>query len=191
MKRKFYSTLLLAGLSITLFAQKGERVMGVFTTGKDFSKGKLSYTTDCNSKKSKILLNDLFNKKYITIKQPDTSFNLLKKNIWGYQTCNKQVYRFLNKKELLLLNANEEILIYKHILPKAASGRTNATRYYFSLGEVAEVKSLTIRNLKATFSNNEKFKSFIDNHFKYNTDLAVYDETNQIYKINWLLKQTQ
>lgn len=191
MKRKFYSTLLLAGLSITLFAQKGERVIGVFTSGKNFSEGKLSYTMDCNSQKSKILLNDFFIKKYITVKRPDTSFTVLKNSIWGYQTCDKQVYRFLNKKELLLLNANEEILIYKHILPKTTSGRTNATRYYFSLGKKAEVQSLTINKLKAAFSNNKKFKSLIDNDFKYNTDLAAYDETNQIYKINWLLKQTQ
>jgi hypothetical protein len=59
------------------------------------------------------------------------------------------------------------------------------------MGSEAEVQSLTIKNLKAAFSKNERFKLLIDNHFKYNTDLAAFDETNQMYKINWLLKQTR
>lgn len=191
MRKRFFKTLLFVLLVINLFAQKGDRVMGVFKTRQDFSKEKLSYVIDCNSKRSKILLNDFFSKKYITVKKNDSSFHLFKDSIWGYVNCNNQVYRFLHKKELLLLNQNEEILIYHHILPKATSGRTNVTRFYFSIGKEAEVQSLTIKNLKAAFSNNEKFKSLIDNHFKYNTDLAAFDATNQMYKINWLLKQTQ
>lgn len=177
--------------ALHLFSLQDEKVIGIFKTGKDYKKGKLSFLSDCNSRKSKILLNDFFNKKYITVKQNDSSFNLFKNSIWGFQTCGKEVYRLLNKKELLLLNTNEEILIYKHILPKATSGRTNVTRYYFSIGKEAEVQSLTIKNLKAAFSSNEKFQSLIDKNFKYNTDLAAYDETNKMYKINWLLKQTQ
>lgn len=178
-------------LSITMFAQKGERIMGIFKTGEDFRKGKLSYAIACTSKKSKILLNDFFVKKYITVKQNDSSFHFFKDSIWGYEKCNKEVFRFLHKKELLLLNPSEEILIYKHILSKPTSGRTNVTRYYFSLGKLAGVQSLTFKNLKAAFSSNEKFKSLIAKNFKYNTDLAWYDDTNKMYKINLLLKQSQ
>jgi len=191
MRKRLIKTLLFVLLGINLFTQKGERVMGIFKTRQDFSGGKLSYVIDCNSKKSKILLNDLFIKKYITVKKNDSSFHLFKDSIWGYVKCNNQVYKFLHKKELLLLNQNEEILIYHHIIPKASSGRTNVTRFYFSIGKESETQSLTIKNLKAAFNNNEKFKLLIDNHFKYNTDLAAFDETNQMYKINWLLKQTQ
>ena len=188
--KAFYSIILFCFYCLPLFAQ-GERVMGVFNTGKDFSEGKLSYMIDCTSKKSKILLNDFLFKKNITVKQNDSSFRLFKDSIWGYENCNKQVYRFLHKKELLLLNKDEEILIYKHILPKATSGRTNVTRYYFSIGKEAEVQSLTIKNLKNAFDDNEKFKIAIDKNFEYSTELAAYDETSKMYKINWLLKKIQ
>ena len=191
MKNRFYNTILFGLLAFNLFAQKGERILGVFKTSKDFKEGNLSFIMDCNSKKNKILLNDLFNKKYITVKQNDSSYNLFKSSIYGYETCNKNVYRFLNKKELLLLNQDEEILIYKHILPKGTTGRTNVTRYYFSIGKETEVQSLTIKNLKNAFIINEKFINMISNNFKYNTDLAAFDEVNKIYKINSLLKQSK
>ena len=191
MIKTFNCILFLLGFTISLYAQKGERVIGIFKTGKDFSEGKISFQIDCSSKENKILLNDFFMRKYITVKQNDSSFHLLKDSIWGFKNCNHQVYRFLHKKELLFLNQNEEILIYKHIVSKPPLGRTNVTNYYFSMGKEGEVQSLTIKNLKSAFNRNEKFKSLIDNNFKYNTDLAAYDKTNKMYKINWLLKQTQ
>ena len=178
-------------LAVNLFAQKGERVIGIFKTGKDFKEGNLSYIMDCNSKKNKILLNDLFNKKYITVKQNDNSYNLFKNSIYGYESCNKDVYRFLNKKELLLLNQDEEILIYKHFVSKPPTGRTNVTNYYFSIGKEGEVKELTIKNLKNAFHSNPEFVALIDKNFKYNMDLAAFDKSNKIYRINELLKQTE
>lgn len=191
MIKKYYNTILFCLLAVNLFAQKGESVLGIYKTGKDFKTRNLSFSIDCNSKNSKILLNDFFIKKYITVKQKDSSFHLFKNEIWGYQTCSKNVYRFLGKKELLLLNKDEEILIYKRIVSKPPLGRTNVTNYYFSIGKEAEVQSLTTKNLKNAFSNNEKFQVLIDKNFKYNTDLAAFDKINKIYKINWLLKQTQ
>ena len=189
MIRRIYSMALFGLLAINLFAQKGERVTGIYKTSADFNDGKLSFAIDCNSKKNKILLNDLFNKKYITIKQNDSSYTFLKNSIYGYETCNKKVYRFLNKKELLLLNQAEEILIYKQLVSKPPTGRTNVTNYYFSIGKEGEVQKLIIKNLKTAFHNNTKFQVLIDNNFKYNMDLAAFDENNKIYKINWLLNK--
>lgn len=191
MKKIIYNMLILAFFIPHLFAQKSERVVGIFKTGKDFRDGNLSFTIDCNSKKNKILLNDFFSKKYITIKQKDSSYKLSKNSIYGYETCNKKVYRFLDKKELLLLNQGEEILIYKQLLAKPPTGRTNVTNYYFSIGKEEEVQNLTIKNLKKAFHSNTEFEVLIDKNFKYNMDLAAFDEVNKIYKVNWLLKQIQ
>ena len=190
MIKTIYYTLVFGLYTIHVFAQKSERVIGIFKTAKDFSDGKLCSSIDCNSKKNKILLNDLFNEKYIILKQNDSNYKLLKNSIYGYETCNKKVYRFLNKKELLLLNQEEKILIYKQLLAKPLTGgRTNVTNYYFSIGKEGEVQKLIIKNLKTAFHNNTKFQVLIDNNFKYNMDLAAFDENNKIYKINWLLNK--
>ena len=62
MIKMIYFSLVFTFLTMPLFAQKDERVIGIFKTGKDFSDEKLPYPIDCNSKKNRILLNDFFNK---------------------------------------------------------------------------------------------------------------------------------
>jgi hypothetical protein len=190
MKKRIFSLAVFYLLSIALHAQKSSRVKMLYKTDLEFVTGKPSFNFDCNAK-NKILLNDFFFKSYVSVRDGDSVYKYPKNRLYAYQTCTGQLFRFLNKKELLLLNKEEEILIYKHLVSKPPTGRTNVTNYYFSMGSEAEVQSLTIKNLKAAFSKNERFKLLIDNHFKYNTDLAAFDETNQMYKINWLLKQTR
>jgi len=166
--------------------------MGIFKSAGDFANGKLSFITGCNPGKNPILLNELFNKRYITIRQNDTCFKLLKKRLYGYQTCNGKVYRFFNKKELLLLNPGEEILIYKLALSKPLTGgTTDITDYYFSVDNNGEVYLLTIKNLKQAFNGNLQFQALVSKNFKYNSRLASYDYNHGLYKINWLLKQTE
>ena len=102
------------------------------------------------------------------------------------------MYRFLKKKELLLLNQEEEILIYEQPLPKPLTGgTTNVTNYYFSVGKEGEVQMLTIKNLKIAFYDNKKFLALVDKNFKYNLDLATFDKNSKTYEINWLLRQTE
>jgi hypothetical protein len=186
---KLFFTVLLLIISFNLFAQK-ERVRGIYRTSDDFSKGNLSFDNNCNNKDTRIRLNDFFSKKYITVKKGDSSLKLLKNDIFGYRNCNNEIFRFKGKIELFLLNAGEQILIYKHIVSKPPTGRTNVTNYYFSLGVNFLVQTLTIKNLKNAFPVNLFFHNLIDKNFKYNTDLAAFDEANKIYKINLLLKES-
>ncbi len=181
---------LLLVLTFHLYAQKGNKVVVVYKTAIEFSSAKPSLILACNSK-NKILLNDFFNKSYITIKQGDSSYQLFKKSIYGYQTCNSQVFRFFNKKELLLLNKEEKILIYKHLVSKPPTGRTNVTNYYFSFGKEGEVQKLTFKNLKSRFKNNPDFLDLINNAFKYNTDLATFDDIHKTYAVNLLLNKSE
>lgn len=186
---KLFFTVLLLITSLNLFAQK-ERVRGIYRTSDDFAKGNLSFDNNCNNKDTRIRLNDFFSKKYITVKKGDSSLKLLKNDIFGYRNCNNEFFRFKGKTELFLLNAGEQILIYKHIVSKPPTGRTNVTNYYFSLGINSPVQKLTIKNLKDAFPANLPFHSRIDENFKYNTDLAAFDEANKIHKINLLLKES-
>lgn len=176
-------------ISCNLFSQK-ERVRGIYITSDDFVKGNLSFDNNCNIKNTRIRLNDFFSKKYITVKKGDSSLKLLKNDIFGYINCRNEVFRFKGKIELFLLNAGEQILIYKHIVSKPPTGRTNVTNYYFSLGVYSPVQKLTISNLKNIFPANSIFKNFIDKNFRYNTDLAEFDKVNKMYKVNLLLSES-
>jgi hypothetical protein len=191
MRKIFFTGLVVVIFLFQSFAQKGESIKGLFMSAEDFSEGKLSFAQNSNSKGNKILLNDLFNKKYITVKQNDSSYRFLKSSIYGFEEYDGDIYRFLGKKELFLLNKEDTILIYKWILPrKPADARINATNYYFSIGKEGVLKKLTIKNLKNAFITNTKFQVLIDRNFKYNTDLAEFDKVNKLYKINYLLKES-
>lgn len=186
---KLFFTVLLLIISFNLFAQK-ERVRGIYRTSDDFAKGNLSFDNNCNNRNTRISLNDFFAKRYITVKKGDTSLRLLKSDIFGYRNCKNEVFRFKGKVELFLLSAEEQIFIYKHIVSKPPTGRTNVTNYYFSVGLNSPVQKLTIKNLKNAFPANLIFNNFIDADFKYNTDLAAFDEANKIYRINLLLNES-
>ena len=188
-KLKLLCTIMLLIISCNLFSQK-ERVRGIYITSDDFVKGNLSFDNNCNIKNTRIRLNDFFSKKYITVKKGDSSLTLLKNDIFGYINCRNEVFRFKGKIELFLLNAGEQILIYKHIVSKPPTGRTNVTNYYFSLGVYSPVQKLTISNLKNIFPANSIFKNFIDKNFRYNTDLAEFDKVNKMYKVNLLLSES-
>ncbi|MBX9784882.1 MAG: hypothetical protein K2X48_16450, partial [Chitinophagaceae bacterium] len=131
--QKKLTALLFSIIPFSAIAQK-ERVKGIYITSGDFTKGNLSFDNHCDKTKTKIKLNDFFSKPCITIKQAGNNVRFLKSNIFGYINCRNQFFRFKGKQELLLLNAGEEIHIYKHIISKPPAGRTNVTNYYFSLG---------------------------------------------------------
>jgi hypothetical protein len=189
--KKFIKTTIALLLSLHLLAQNREKVAGIFITGKEFREGKLSLVINCNSKKDKISLHDLLNEKYITIRKNDSTYNFMKDSIYGYETCGNDIYRFLGKMELLLLDDRDEIVMYKWNLPKrSAGGRTNITPFYFSMGKEGPLQKLTIKNLKDKFVDNKKFIFLIDQSFKYNSDLGEFDKTNKRYKVNLLLEQS-
>lgn len=185
--QKIVIALLFQIVSFTLIAQK-ERVRGIYRSGDDFTNGRLSFDNNC--KAAKIRLNDFFMKPYITIKESGSRLKLFKNSIFGYKNCKNEIFRFKGKRELLLLNPGDSILIYK--LPNnnpPPGSRTNVTNYYFSLGADSPVEKLTKKNLKTAFPANLVFHKLIDINFKYNTDLAGFDEVNKIYKINQFLKE--
>lgn len=173
-----------------LYAQKGSKVKCLYKDAAEFINDSPSFDFECKSK-NKILLNDFFIKNYVTVKGSDSTYKFPKSSLYGFQTCNGRVYRFLNKQELLMLNEKEEIVIYRHQVAKPPSGRTNVTNYYFSVGKNGKLVKLTFKNLKKTFVGNTVFLTFIDSEFKYNTDLAGYDERLKKYRVNVLLQKSK
>lgn len=164
---------------------------GIYLSGQDFKNNKMAYAINCKSESHKIKLNDFFAKPYITVIHNDSSYKLSKAKIFGYKTCDGQIIRFLGKKELVLVNPTESILIYRHDVVHPAKGKTNVTNYYFSKDAVSAVEALTLKNVKKAFADNHSFHEKIDASFKYNTELAEYDGFHKIYKLNWILKNSQ
>lgn len=174
-------------LQQTVTAQKDSS--GIFLTANDFVQNRLLYSGSCKKDKHKIKLNDFFGKSYVTIKHRDSIYRVYKKQIFGYKWCDGNVYRFKNKKELLLLNPAEPILIYKHIISKPPTGLTNVTNYYFSKGAFSMPLLLTFKNLNKEFSENPLFIDSLKQMFTYNTQLASYDSYRKVYVLNSVYKK--
>lgn len=185
----FLSILFFAIGSLNANGQK-ERVRGIYETSDDFKKERLSFDNACRIKTIKIRLNDFFIGSYITIKQVCCSSRLQKKSIFGYRNCQDQIFRFNGKQELLLLNPGDKVLIYKRIGGMQSSGsRINVTNYYFSVGVEGLLQKLTIRNIKTAFADNKYFQQLVDENFKYNTDLARFDDWHNMYQLSWIIKK--
>ncbi len=167
-----------------------ERVKAVYLNSRDYDNNVALFDNKCKAGMPKIKLNDFFARSYITIKLNGGKAKIKKRELFGYINCKNMVFSFKGKKELLLLNEGDSILVYKHIITKSSVGRTNATNYYFSQGLHSVPELLTIGNIKNRFRENTSFCNSIDTNFKYNTDLAEFADYKRKFRINILLNQT-
>ena len=163
---------------------------GIYKTADDFAAKKLSFAINCQTEKHKIYLNDFFNKPFINVKHYDSTYKIFRKDIYGYRFCNGEKYRIVNRYDLQVLNPDESIIIYRRNITHPPTGKTNVTNYYFSIGAYSSVQSLTFKNLKKAFSDNQKFYQQVDSMFKYNTELAAYDDQHKMFVINWIYKNS-
>ncbi|GAB2821067.1 hypothetical protein [Ferruginibacter profundus] len=189
MKKLIVLIILLPVFSSVVKAQRDSS--GIYKTADDFAANKLSFAINCQTEKHKIYLNDFFNKAYITVKHKDSTYKVFRKDIYGYHFCNGETFRIANRYDIQVLNQDEYIIIYRRNITHPPTGKTNVTNYYFSKGPYSTVQQLTFKNLKKTFSENQKFYRQLDSMFKYNTELAAYDTQHKMYVINRIYKQSQ
>jgi hypothetical protein len=176
-------------LSVSAFAQSSGS--GIYKTADDFKTGKLALAVDCKTESHKIKLNDFFGKSYITVVHEGKDYKLEKKDIYGYQLCGGEIYRFVsNTNEYLILNPKEQILIYKEAVV-TGKGSLSHVDYFFSKDAASDVQPLTMENLKAAFPTNHKFQYSMDAAFENDANLARYDSFHKIYKINRILEVSE
>lgn len=72
---------------------------------------------------------------------------------------------------------------------QSSGSRINVTNYYFSVGVEGLLQKLTIRNIKTAFADNKYFQQLVDENFKYNTDLARFDDWHNMYQLSWIIKK--
>lgn len=163
---------------------------GVYLSAADFDSGRLAYAIDCSKEKHKIKLNEFLGKDYITVVHDKQTHNLKKEEIFGYRDCNDKIYRLGIEKHYEVLNPKETILLYKiEVLP--SKNQKGITSYFFSVSATAEVKELTLTNLKKAFPDNHKFHDALDAEFKSDDELAIYDSFHRVYKVNRLYSNSQ
>jgi len=176
--------------SVSLNAQKS----GVFRTYSDYSTGKMEYGIDCTIEKHIIKLNDFLNLNYIKVIHQGKPYKLKKTDIWGYQLCDNKVIRFQGKEHFLVQDIGKIWIYSRQTLQSNSPKNSNSkfvTSFYFSQSGNAEIKELTLTNLKTLFRDNHLLNDAIDTQFKSDASLAEYDQINKYYKINHFLESQE
>lgn len=174
-------------LSAAGFAQVDKS--GIYLNVADYRNQKLTYEIDCRNDKHKIRLNEFFNKPYITVVHDRKKYTHQKKDIYGFRDCDNNLYRFFGNDEYKVEESKEIIIYSKNRNETQSKGFTVVKDYYFSQSPNAEIRRITIGNLKIAFPNNHKFHDMLDENFK-NGDASMYDDFHKMFKVNHLLEMS-
>lgn len=172
------------------FAQCPNHIIGIFRSETAFKSKELSLPSPCNSgSKNKIIINDLFKTKYLSIKTDGGKIKMLKDSIYGYQLGNNTFYRFQDNEAFKILDTSTAIIIYHMNLPQINKGKINITRYRYSNGLTGIIKNLSVKNFLTDFAYNIEFCNAVKSNFKYNTELVEIDACTKEYKILALIRK--
>ena len=162
---------------------------GVYKTYEDYVNGKMEVSINCKTEKGKIKPNDFHNKEYITVIKNGEKTDYKKGEIFGYQNCNGEFFRFLNNERLALADKSDLWIFSKEevVSHSPFTGTKTVTKYYFSLNDGEEIKSLTFNNLKDALPGNKVLFSEMELLFSSNSALHSYNQSTGAFKINSFL----
>ena len=165
---------------------------GIFLTAADYQNGRLTDEGDCASPNHKIELHDVLNKPYIHVRHDGVRRQYMKRDVYGFRSCDGRDFRFVGKDEYEILEARE-VSIYVLRLPDQEGedlvvGPIKRNAYFFSAGVAGAVLRLTRENLKRAFPGNHRFHDALDQTFRSDSELAQYDDFHKMYKVNRLLR---
>ena len=173
-------------LSKNLYFSQGT-AKGLYKNSDDFLKGKMIYT----ERQSRIRLHDLFKKKIVTVKQNDSSFTLLKSELYGYKDKEGISYRFYKDTIYTILNPTESIILYKRTSGTGMKNSPETESYFFSKEAGSLLLTLTLVNMEKVFSTLPSFTKLLEFTFHYDDDLITYDQQHTKFKINRLLELSE
>lgn len=162
-------------LSSFIFAQSG-----IYRTSQDYTSGEYD--------SGKIRLNDFISGKKIVFKKGGNKFIFYKDSIFGYRGVDDKNYRFYksHKYEYQIVE-NKSIVIYRVLVYNGDRTKTSKGNgidlipiYFFSKNINSEIFPLNLLYLKQNFPN-------VD--FDFNEDVVSYDESHNMFRINYLLSQ--
>jgi len=157
---------------------------GVYLTANDFTVGKLYYASACRSTSKESYYSLLANSHFFIIGPGWAWRRIDKENVFAIKSCEGQIVRIYQGNNYYLLNPGEPIPIYKAMINPVSKGCAIRVKYCFSVDMVSEIRDLTIDNLKAAFRQKDRFAEKINAHFKDDSDLYAYNETNKCFELN-------
>lgn len=177
------STIAFIFFSVNGYSQANES--GIYMNATDFRIHKLAYKINCKTEKHTINLYDYWHKPSITVNHNGKKHVHLKKELFGFQDCDNNVYRFFRDQEYKLEEA-DSITIYtieRASLP--GQGFKKIKDFYFSRHIDSGIFPLDIKNLKTIYSENKKFGALLESTFQ-NERVSIYDKEHKKYKANYL-----
>lgn len=172
-------------------AQTATVTSGVYITAKDYKKNKLDIEADCSNDKDRFERNDYFWTTTFVVIHKGKRVAYQKKDIYAYRDCNNRIWRFYNNQAYQIMEA-KSIYIYttqKIILNDVVVEKDPIV--YFSVGPVADIKELTIANLKLAFSDNGIFLNMVQIEPDAEKSVRSYDAEHKMYRVNYLYKHSK
>jgi hypothetical protein len=155
----------------------------VYLSWQDYNAGKLTPENgQCKIKKHKT-----FNKKYIYVIVDGKNTRYNKDSIFGYKD-EHFTYRYYNKEEYLIKEKGEIMIYVFYELESGPKNYVFKPHFYFSKDAASSIAPLSVINIKRAFPDNFTLHHYLDIEF-YGKDIAAYDNENNTYKINNLLKR--
>ncbi|HLX66032.1 MAG TPA: hypothetical protein VKR41_03520, partial [Puia sp.] len=156
---------------------------GIYLTAYDFLNGKLACAS-MSGRGSTASGDDLLTCKRLVIRNTGTSSTVDKKDVYAVKCCDGRIVRIFHDGCYTFLNPGDYILLYKVVLNPVSKGDIRRTKYYFSRSAGGDIEELSVANLKAAFSDKEKFTDALDTDFRIDADLCAYDNLHKCYKLN-------
>lgn len=159
---------------------------GIYSNYQDFANGILSYTVDCSKEKQKIRLHTFLQKPFLEIFIKGEKIRLFKTDLFGYQDCKGNVFRFYSNQEYQLGEIRDLAIYFTEEDVPTGVSLIHEQVFYFSPTPDGVLLPLTVQNLKMVFSGNKKFLLLLDDRIKQESDLSHYDIERRTFMVNYL-----
>ena len=165
---------------------KGQQ-QGIFLNWQDYRDHKIIPV-------EKIKLNHLLSGACFDAIQNRKAIRYCKDSIFGYSDETGKSYRFYKQyDDEYQIAENHYIVIYIIYKPTYTSKGLSEPLvpvYFFSKNLNSEIMRLTVPNLINAFPENHKFHHELEDEFKNNVPISLYDEQHNMFLVNYILSQS-
>ena len=170
---------------VVFFASSQKDSSGIYLNAADFESGKLTYSTDCKSRKHSVKLHEFWDSPFITIINDHKKYKYDKADIFGFRDCKNRVYRFFMNAKYEIVNT-DDFFLYRQIRDTWDDdivSVSSAYVYFFSIKADSEIYPLGKRYLTWLFKDNAKFVDLVNTSFKSDDDLCLFNTKDEKYKV--------
>jgi hypothetical protein len=189
-----YSFKMICAVVLTISAlagnaqSKSDDGAGLYQHYDDYTKNSMSSFAPCDSKQSKIKLNDFFASTYVSVIHDGKKTRFQKDKLYGYHDCGGDDYRFYGNAIYKIIDTTDFYLYSRLEYPNKKGYPQAITNYYFSTTGSSNIAPLTTSNLEAAFPSQHEFRYLLEQQFRSDAQLASYDKYSKKYKVKYLFE---